>query len=81
MASKRNFSTKTTQFGRNRSHSLKATPRRFKPNLQMTRIYVPELGRSVQIKVSAVDIKTIDKIGLVAFLQKQGLSIKSVRKF
>jgi large subunit ribosomal protein L28 len=64
MPSKRNLSTKTTRFGHNRSHSLKATPRLFKPNLQMTSIYVPEWGRTVQLRVCAKDIKTIDKIGL-----------------
>lgn len=81
MAGKRNLSSKRTRFGKNRSHSLKATRRTFKPNLQNVSIYVPELGRTVRIRVSAKELRTIDKVGLKAFLEKQGRSLKAVRKF
>jgi len=66
------------QFGNNRSHSLKATRRQFKPNLQNKRIYVPELDRWVRVKVTAKEIKTIDKIGLKEFLNRQGRTLNSV---
>lgn len=80
MTSKRNLSTKSARFGKNRSHSLKATPRRFKPNLQTVSYYIPEWGRSVRIRISAKEIRVIDKIGLAAFLQRQGRSLNDLRK-
>jgi ribosomal protein L28 len=50
MASKRNISQKKPQFGQRRSHSLQATKRQFKLNMQWTNVYVPELGRTVRIR-------------------------------
>jgi large subunit ribosomal protein L28 len=81
MASNRNLSSKITRYGRNKSHSQKRTPRLFKPNLQTASIYSPELGRTVKIRVCAKDIRTIDKIGLEAFLEQQGRSLRDVRGF
>lgn len=66
------------QFGNNRSHSLKATRRMFKPNLQSKRIFVSELNQWVKVRVTAKEIKTIDKIGLKEFLRRQGRSLKSL---
>lgn len=66
------------QFGNRRSHSLKATRRQWKPNLQNKRIYVPELKRFVRVQVTAREIKTIDKIGLREFLARQGRSLESL---
>jgi large subunit ribosomal protein L28 len=57
---------------------LKATRKRQDPNLQWKKIYVPELGHSVRVKVSTRDIKTIDKIGLYEFLKRQGRTLESV---
>ena len=48
------------------------------PNIQRKRIYVPELGRSVRLKVSARALRTIDKKGLLPFLRDNGLTIKDV---
>ncbi len=81
MASKRNISQRKPQFGQRRSHSMQATKRQFKLNMQWTNVYVPELGRTVRIRVSVGELKTIDKIGLSAFLKRQGLSLNQVRKF
>jgi ribosomal protein L28 len=69
MASKRRISTVTPQFGNNRSHSLKATRRQFKPNYQSKRLWVPELKQF---------LRTIDKIGLDAFLKQQGITVKDL---
>lgn len=60
------------------SHAHNKTKRRQYPNLQMKRIYVPELGRSVRIKMSVNAIRTITKIGLMPFLKKQGLQLHEV---
>ena len=52
MASKRKISTVKPQFGNNRSHSLKATRRQFKPNYQSKRLWVSELDKYVRVKVN-----------------------------
>ena len=50
---------KTTTFGHNRSFSLRATQRTFKPNLQ--KITVVEDGRKVQKTLCTKCIKTMVK--------------------
>jgi large subunit ribosomal protein L28 len=44
--------------------------------MQSKRIYVPELQRHVRVRISVEELRTIDKIGLVAFLKRQGISLK-----
>lgn len=75
---KRKVSAAKPQFGNNRSHSMKATRRQWKPNMQSKRLYVPELGKFVRVRVSAKEIRTIDKIGLPEFLKRRGISLKSI---
>ena len=65
--------------GNNVSKSNHKTKRRQLPNLQSKRIFLPELGKSITIKVSTTAIKTIDKIGLMPYLKKQGLSISDIQ--
>ena len=50
---------KTPQFGQARSHSLKATKRMFRPNLQRVRVY--ENGRYVRRVLCAKCIKSLAK--------------------
>lgn len=69
---------KGPQFGNNRPWSKKATRRQWQPNVQNVSIYVPELGRSVKLRVSTSALRTINKIGLTAYLQKNGLSLKDL---
>ena len=54
------------------------TRRKFKPNMQTKRIFVPELDRYVRVRVSTSELRTIDKIGFVAFVKRQGLTLKQV---
>ena len=75
---RRSVSTAKPQFGNNKPFSQKRTRRMFKPNMQSKRIYVPELGRSVRVRVSASELRTIDKIGLQAFLKRRGLTLDNV---
>ena len=65
--------------GNSVSKSHRRTKRRQIPNLQTKRIFVPELGRFIQIKLSVAALKTIDKLGLVPYLKKQGLSLSDIR--
>ncbi|WP_214110766.1 50S ribosomal protein L28 [Acrocarpospora catenulata] len=51
-------------FGNNVSHSHRRTRRRWNPNIQHRRYWVPSEGRFVRLALSARAIKTIDKIGI-----------------
>ncbi len=72
------ISGKKPSFGRNVSHSKRRTNRRFNPNVQSKRIFVPELGRSVRISLSTTAIRTIDKKGLVAYLRDEGVTLSDI---
>lgn len=66
---------RTPRFGNAVSHSHRRTKRRFDVNIQSKRYYVPSLGRSVTLRVSARGIKVIDARGIeavVADLRKRG---------
>ena len=65
--------------GNNVSKSNRKTKRRQLPNLQSKRIFVPELGKFVQLKVSVTALKTIDRLGLVPYLKKQGLKLSDIQ--
>lgn len=65
-------------FGRSVSHSHKRTSRRWDPNLQARRYYVPSLGRTVRLTLSVRAIRTIDRIGIeaaVARIQARGVRV------
>ena len=59
---------KKVMVGNNVSHSNRKTKRRFYPNLQTKKFFVPETGETVILKVSAKAIRTIDKKGIAAVL-------------
>jgi large subunit ribosomal protein L28 len=65
-------------FGHNISHSHRKTKRRFDPNIQKRRFYVPSLKKSVTLTVSTKGLKVIDKRGIdsvVAELQAKGVKL------
>lgn len=53
-------------FGHSISHSHVRTKRRFDPNVQRKRYWVPSLGRHVRLTVSTRGIRTIDRRGIDA---------------
>lgn len=53
-------------FGKSVSHSHRRTNRRWSPNVQRRRFYVPSLGRTVTITVSTKGLKVIDRDGIDA---------------
>jgi len=57
-------------YGNNVSHANNKTRRRFLPNLQKKRIWVPEEGRWITIKATASALKTLDKVGYVAMMKR-----------
>ncbi|PVH25985.1 MULTISPECIES: 50S ribosomal protein L28 [Sphingobacterium] len=56
--------------GNNVSHSNVKTKRKFYPNLQTKRFYIPEEDRWITLKVSTAAIKTINKNGITAVIEK-----------
>ena len=62
----------------NVSKANNKTKRRQLPNLQKKKIFIPELGKSVRIKVSTNALKSIDKEGLMIFLKKKNLTLSDV---
>jgi large subunit ribosomal protein L28 len=65
-------------YGKQVSHSHRRTSRRWEPNLQSRRYFVPSEGRRVRLRVSAKGMKTIDKRGIeavVAELKTRGVKL------
>jgi len=56
--------------GHNVSNSNVKTKRKFYPNLQVKKFYVPEEGRWITLKVSTSAVKTINKNGISAVINK-----------
>lgn len=64
MSRRRQVLGKEPSFGNAVSHSHRRTPRRWNPNLQTKRYWVPSLRRRITIRVSTDGIKTIDRRGI-----------------
>lgn len=79
MAKQCEITGKKTQIGGKYSNRTRATQfnpcgkTRRQPNLQKKSIFVPELGKSIKLKVSAAALRTIAKNGAYATLKKAGL--------
>ena len=69
---------KTPLVGTHVSHSHRKVKRVQKPNLKNKRIYVPELGRFVRVKLTTRALRTVNKKGFMTFLKDEGLSLKQV---
>lgn len=54
------------KFGKQVSHSHRRSSRRFDPNVQDKRYWLPSEDRYVRLKLSTRAIKTIDRIGIEA---------------
>ncbi len=52
---------------------VKEVKRTVSPNLRNKRIWVPELGRFVRVKLTARALKTVSKNGAFVTLRKAGL--------
>ncbi len=69
---------KKTVSGNNVSHSNHRTRRKFYPNLQEKKFYIPEEDRWVTLKIATTTLKTINKKGISAYLKelrKEGKTI------
>lgn len=61
---------KSAMNGYNVSNSNRKTKRKFQPNLKTKRFYIPEEDQWITLKVSTSAIKTIDKNGITAVINK-----------
>jgi large subunit ribosomal protein L28 len=59
----------------NVSHSNIKTKRWQNVNVQSRRVWVPELSRFVSLNLTTRDIRTIDKIGVVAYAKRHGVKL------
>ena len=69
---------KRPRVGNNVSKANNKTKRRQYPNLQSKRVFIPETGRTVKLKLSTKAIKTLDKVGLQSFLNKNNLKLSDL---
>ncbi|AGN18637.1 50S ribosomal protein L28 [Corynebacterium glutamicum MB001] len=53
-------------FGKSVSHSHRRTSRRWNPNVQRRKFYVPSEGRTITLTVSTKGLKVIDRDGIEA---------------
>ena len=69
---------KKAMVGNNVAHSNKKTKRKFFPNLQRKRFFVPDTGEWITLKVSTSALRTIDKKGIYVYLkelEKKGIKV------
>ena len=58
------------EFGKQVSHSHRRTSRRWNPNVQRRRYYLPSEGRTITLNVSTKGMKIIDRDGIESDVAK-----------
>ncbi len=66
---------KKRMVGNHVSHSQRKTKRVQQPNLLKKRIYIPELNRTVTLKLSARALRTMNKKGALRYLEENGIKV------
>ena len=61
---------KKVMVGNNVSFSKRRTKRKFYPNLQTKKFFIPEQGKWITLKVSTSALRTINKNGISAVLKE-----------
>ncbi|MHA4814163.1 50S ribosomal protein L28 [Streptomyces aculeolatus] len=64
MSARCQMTGRTPGFGNRISHSHRRTRRRFDPNIQRKRYWLPSEGRHIRLTLSAKGIKAIDAMGI-----------------
>lgn len=78
MASRCQVTGRSVGFGKQVSHSHRRTSRRWNPNIQRRRYWLPSEKRNITLDVSTKGIKTIDRDGIeavVATIRRRGEKI------
>ena len=71
---------KRTRSAYNVSKANNHTKRKLYPNLINKSIFIPSLGKSVKVRVSAKALKIMNRVGVIEGLKKAGLKIKDIAK-
>ena len=71
---KSDITGKRKLLAQNVSHSNIKTKRWQHINVQLRRIWVPELNKFVRLNVTTRDIRNIDKLGLIAYAKRYGIT-------
>jgi large subunit ribosomal protein L28 len=72
---KSDITGKRKLLAQNVSHSNIKTKRWQHINLQARRVWIPEQQRFVTLQLTTRDIRTIDKIGLMAYAKRHGVTL------
>ena len=80
MARRCDISGVTHQNGNRVSHANNKTHHKFESNLQSKKLFVPEWGKTVRVRVSTRILRTIDKLGFSGALKKYKLTLADVTK-
>jgi len=72
---KSDITGKRKLLAQNVSHSNIKTKRWQNVNIQERRVWVPEFNRYVTLKLTTRDIRTIDKIGVLAYAKRHGVKL------
>ena len=57
-------------YGKSVSHSHRRTSRRWNPNVQRRKVYLPSEGRTITLTVSTKGLKVIDRDGIESVVAK-----------
>ncbi|MCW5197002.1 50S ribosomal protein L28 [Buchnera aphidicola] len=60
---------KKPMFGNNRSHAMNATKKKFSPNLQNHKFWIPSKKKFIKLKISMQGMRMIDKKGIETILK------------
>jgi large subunit ribosomal protein L28 len=72
---KSDITGKRKLIAQNVSHSNIKTKRWQHINVQSRRVWVPELNRFVRLNLTTRDLRTIDKIGAMAYAKRHGVEL------
>ena len=75
MAKQDQITKKKKRVANNVSHSNRKTKRTQEINLQTKKFFIEEQNRWVKLRVTTRSIRTISKIGLMAFAKKHGVKL------
>lgn len=79
MARRCQLSSTKGQNGNRVSHANNKTHHVFGVNLQRKRVWVPELGKFVRVRVSVQALRSIDRLGLMGALKRYGVTLDQVK--
>lgn len=66
--------------GNNVSHAHNKTKMVQQPNMQLKRIWVPELNKNVRVRLTTRALRTVTKMGLMPYLRKNNIKLKDITR-